>query len=293
MRKKNFMDVNTVALIALAVLKEKQSISETAIYLNISQSAISKLLAELKIEFNDPLYTKVNNEFLFTKIGDSLSSVSKTFLQPGIELIERVKQHKEKEFSIMLPKWVNVSNIRSGLLERFADIDCKFCFRLLDNVDLDLICDSLMNGFTDVCICHFPVYKAGIQKKELCTTELVFLSKNKSNLSREEFKVRSFVKYNISDNLFNSFLSCNNIESLVLSEDVYGVEQWLDFIDGNKIIITTAFHAKGLIAQGYSITPVDFDIKVNYPVHLIWHSRYKYDGFINELCKIIFNSAGK
>lgn len=290
MRMKNSVYLNTSALIALSVLKEKESVSETAIFLNISQSSVSKLLSELKLEFNDNLYTKTNNGFIFTKIGESLCSISRNFLEPGMEMIERIKTHKERDFSILLPQWADITKIRHELLKKYPHTNCKLSFQLAVNLSTNSICESLMNGFIDVCICHFPGYKSGILKKELCFTELIFLSKNKSYIEFNDLNSCDFVKYNINNNLFNSFMFSNNIDFPIISEEIYGADQWLDGIDSEKIIITTDYYAQGLLNQGYTSLDVNVDIITKFPLHLIWHSRYKYDEYLNELCSIITES---
>lgn len=287
---KNGVYLNSLALTALLVLKEKESVSETAIFLNITQSSVSKLLSALKLEFNDNLYTKTNNGFIFTKIGESLCSIYRNFLEPGMEMIERIKIHKEREFSIFLPQWADITKIRGDLLKKYPHTNCKLSFQLDINLSTNYICESLMNGFIDVCICHFPDYKSGILKKELCFTELIFLSKNKSHIEFNDLNSCNFVKYNINNNLFNSFMFSNNIGFPIISEEIYGTDQWLDGIDSNKIIITTDYYARDLLNRGYTSLDVNIDIITTFPLHLIWHSKYKYDEYLNELCNIITKS---
>lgn len=281
--------VHIQALIALSTLKERQSISETAKMLMMNQSLVSKILADLKLEFNDPLYKKENNEFIFTNIGESLCIIARDFIQPGINLIDRIKQQKDKSFAIMVPKWIEISKIRSGLLEKLPDVNCNFSFKLVRNYNLDFICKAMENGEVDMCLCHFPIDKPGIWKKEVCFTNVIFLSKSIFNLDLNNLNMHEFVKYGISDSLFNSFLLENNIRNLTLKEEIDDVEQWLDNIDNNKIIITTDYNYSTLLNIGFSKIVLPHNMTIRYPVHLVYHDKYKYNAAHTELCKIIIN----
>ncbi|XEG68277.1 LysR family transcriptional regulator [Edwardsiella tarda] len=108
---KSMFETHYGALVALTALNEAQSVSRAAEYLNISQPSMSKLLMELRKEFNDPLYTKCNNLFTLTPVGETLCAIVRNTLYTSQSMIEQLRCGVKHRYNICLPHWFNIQEV--------------------------------------------------------------------------------------------------------------------------------------------------------------------------------------
>ncbi|SPW27807.1 CysJI operon transcriptional activator [Edwardsiella tarda] len=233
---KSMFETHYGALVALTALNEAQSVSRAAEYLNISQPSMSKLLMELRKEFNDPLYTKCNNLFTLTPVGETLCAIVRNTLYTSQSMIEQLRCGVKHRYNICLPHWFNIQEV-SALIGNIRTL------------------------YPNLVINFRP--PSGIHLKTLGTSEFIFLRRARASqhttppllsLSQEQLLSNPLIIYNISPYLWESFLQANRLDEGLLNITLTltnNFRRWLDqLVDDDTLLVTLRSTGDPLLASG-------------------------------------------
>lgn len=289
---KSMFETHYGALVALTALNEAQSVSRAAEYLNISQPSMSKLLMELRKEFNDPLYTKCNNLFTLTPVGETLCAIVRNTLYTSQSMIEQLRCGVKHRYNICLPHWFNIQEV-SALIGNIRTLypNLVINFRPPSATTAEDIVQSLKQGSVDVAVRHFPhAPPSGIHLKTLGTSEFIFLRRARASqhttppllsLSQEQLLSNPLIIYNISPYLWESFLQANRLDEGLLNITLTltnNFRRWLDqLVDDDTLLVTLRSTGDPLLASGeYQAVSIP-SLALYYPYHLMWHERASHD----------------
>ncbi|AOV95890.1 LysR family transcriptional regulator [Edwardsiella hoshinae] len=280
------------ALVALAALNDAQSVGRAAECLNISQPSMSKLLMELRKEFNDPLYTKCNNLFTLTPVGETLCAIVRNTLYTSQSMIEQLRCGVKHRYNICLPHWFNIQEV-SALIGNIRTLypNLVINFRPPSSSTAEDIVQSLKQGTVDVAVRHFPhASPSGIHLKTLGTSEFIFLRRTHASqpptppmrqLNREQWLNSPLIIYNISPYLWESFLQANRLNEGLLNITLTltnNFRRWLDqLVDDDTLLVTLRSTGDPLIASGEYQAVAIPNLRLTYPYHLMWHERAAHD----------------
>ncbi len=289
---KSMYDTHYGALIALAALNEEQSVSRAAECLSISQPSMSKLLMELRKEFNDPLYTKCNNLFTLTPVGETLCTIVRNTLYASQSMIDQLRCGVKHRYNICLPHWFNIQEV-SALIGNVRTLypNLVINFRPPSATTAEDIVQSLKQGSVDVAVRHFPhACPSGIHLKTLGSSEFMFLRRVRAigqqptqmlTMTREQLLCTPLIIYNISPYLQDSFLQANRLDEGLLNITMTltnNFRRWLDeLVDDDTLLITLRSVGDALVESGEYRAVAIPGMAIHFPYHLMWHERSSQD----------------
>lgn len=80
---------NLNCLVLFAILYQEKNVSRAAQVLNISQPAVSNGLAKLRVQFQDPLFIRVNSQMTPTHLADEMAKLLMPLLAGVQQLLIR------------------------------------------------------------------------------------------------------------------------------------------------------------------------------------------------------------
>lgn len=290
-------------MVALATLFDEQSVSFAAFALGISQPSMSKLLMEMRKEFNDLLYIKSNNVYTLTPVGEVLCSLVKNTIYANQSILEQLKNGVKKSYNIILPHWFNLyeaPTLLQKIRTNYTDISLNFYPPYISGSKE--ILENLKQGKIDVAVCHFfHDIPAGFHSNILGFSELIFLCKKNNSLYASEIDLEKICSapllvYNISPYLFNSFIEKNGINKNtlnILMTVTNNFRQWISQLtDDDVILVTLRTTGEELLKKGEYR-----EIKLNnatssYAYNLMWHERSTKDPVHTLIRAAIVNMNG-
>ena len=268
-------------LVALRVLIEECSVSKAAIRLNLSQSAMSRVLGRLRVLLDDPLFTRQGQHLIPTdkaldidaSLGEPLESL-RQLLSPT----EFNPQSCELNFTIATTDYA-MQTILPFALPRIYQEAPQVSFEFLPFHN-ERLTDQLTYEGADLAICR-PTHSVEPLRSEILgrVGVLCLLSKHHP-LANHEMSLADYLHYPhamiaISDGvkaLLEQALLDLPKPKMVLR--AYHLEAALAIVDTLPIIITVPADLAYLVADRYDliVKPLPFQF-TPFDYSMIWHPR--------------------
>jgi DNA-binding transcriptional LysR family regulator len=268
-------------LVALRVLIEESSVSKAATRMNLSQSAMSRILGRLRELLNDPLFTRQGQHLIPTEkaleidraLGDPLESL-RQLLSP----VNFDPKQCDQTFTIVTTDYA-MQTILPFALPRIYQEAPNVSFEFLP-LQHDRLADQLTYEGADLAICR-PIGSVSPLRSEILgrVSVLCLLSKQHP-LAAQTMTLGDYLHYPhamiaISDGvktLIEQALVEQPQRKMVLR--AYHLEAALAIIDTMPLIITVPADLAYLVAGRYDliVKPLPFHF-TPFDYSMIWHPR--------------------
>lgn len=268
-------------LVALKVLIEEGSVSRSAIRLNLSQSAMSRVLGRLRELLDDPLFIRQGQHLLPTQRAIEISLTLdapleslRILLSPSHFDPKRCNQH----FVIATTDYAMQTILPFALPRIYEEAP---------NISLDfppLRHEQMFNQLTaegcDMAICRPTQIIEPLQQDKLGLVSVFCMFSKSHPLADKEITLDDYLAYPhaliaISDGvkaLIDDALSNHSTQNIVLR--AYHLEAALAIVDKLPILITVPADLAYLVADQHNliVKPLPFEFKP-FDYSLIWHPR--------------------
>lgn len=288
-------------LVALKVLIEEGSVRRSAVRLNLSQSAMSRVLGRLRELLNDPLFIRQGQHLQPTQraieishaVNEPLESL-RILLSPTNFDPKRCKQH----FSIATTDYAMQTILPYALphiYEKAPNISLEF-----PPLQHGQMLEQLTTEGCDMAICH-PTHSIEPLAHEKLGLVSVFCMLSKSHpLADKEITLADYLAYPhaliaISDGvkaLIDGALSDHQKPKTVLR--AYHLEAALAVVDKMPLIITVPADLAYLVAERHNliVKSLPFEFKP-FEYSLIWHPRCEHSAAQIWLRNLLKEQCGK
>nr|WP_216609698.1 LysR family transcriptional regulator [Vibrio coralliilyticus] len=268
-------------LVALRVLIEECSVSKAAHRLNLSQSAMSRVLGRLRDMLDDPLFTRQGQHLIPTEkalevdkaLGEPLES-----LRQVLSPIQTEPQSFENTFNIATTDYA-MQTILPFALPRIYQEAPNVSINFLP-LQHDRLADQLTYEGADLAICR-PIGPVEPLRSEVLgrVGVLCLLSKQhplaNTSLSLKDYLTYPHAMIAISDGvkaLIEQALVDQPKRKMVLR--AYHLEAALAIVDTMPLIITVPADLAYLVAERYdlAVKPLPFQF-TPFDYSMIWHAR--------------------
>lgn len=283
----NLNKLNFNLLLALDVLLAERHVTRAANKLNITQSAMSNNLKQLRELFNDPLLVRTKNAMVLTVKAQGLVNPLREIMTNAKRLVfthaKFDPKTDESEFSIGLSDYAG-SIILSDLL---ADISKKSPNMKINIRPMTSIQDlhDFEQGFLHLAIGFFVNPPPNLKRQHLYTDEFLCVMSKKHALAKKELTLERFLSCrqmtltlrdnyggsNVEDHLIKHGISYNPIVRIPYSMVALQVVSQTDFV-----LVTSKCMLKQVTDFPLALKNVPFD-KASRSVSQYWHSQYHND----------------
>ncbi|KOO04920.1 LysR family transcriptional regulator [Vibrio nereis] len=285
--------------VALRVLIEECSVSKAAHRLNLSQSAMSRVLGRLREMLGDPLFTREGLHLIPTEkaleidrsLGEPLESL-RQILSP----IDFAPQSCEQTFTIATTDYA-MQTILPFALPRIYQEAPKVSFNFLP-LQHDRLADQLTYEGADLAICRPIGPVEPLRSEVLGRVGVLCLLSKQHPLAQAEMNLSDYLTYPhamiaISDGvkaLIEQALVGQPKRKMVLR--AYHLEAALAIVDAMPLIITVPADLAYLVAERYDLVvkPLPFQF-TPFDYSMIWHPRCEHSpaqewlrGIVKEEC---------
>lgn len=288
-------------LVALRVLIEERSVSKAALRLNLSQSAMSRVLGRLRNLLNDPLFTRQGQQLLPTEKALEIDSALGEPLESLRSLLS------EKEFDLKSCTQSFTIATTDYAMQTILPFALPRLYREAPNVSLDLLPlqhDQLMYQLTtqgaDLAICRPTSSIDSLHSEILGRVGVFCMVSNSHPLADSELTLDDYLRYPhatiaISDGvkaLIDQALKDQPARKTVIR--AYHLEAALAVIDTIPLIITVPADLAYLIAERYNlvIKPLPFEF-IPFEYSMIWHPRCEHSPAQEWLRNLLKEECGK
>ncbi|OIQ25082.1 LysR family transcriptional regulator [uncultured Vibrio sp.] len=288
-------------LIALRVLIEECSVSKAAARLNLSQSAMSRVLGRLRQLLADPLFTRQGQHLIPTEkaleidrsLGEPLESL-RQLLSP----LEFDPQSCTQTFSIATTDYA-MQTILPFALPRIYQEAPNVSFNFLP-LQHDRLSDQLTYEGADLAICRPTGPVEPLRSEVLGRVGVLCLLSKQHPLAETEMSLQDYLSYPhamiaISDGvkaLLDQSLVGNPAPKMVLR--AYHLEAALAIVDTMPLIITVPADLAYLVAERYELVvkPLPFQF-TPFDYSMIWHPRCEHSQVQEWLRSIVKEECGR
>lgn len=288
-------------LVALRVLIEERSVSKAAHRLNLSQSAMSRVLGRLRALLNDPLFTRQSQQLLPT---EKAIEVNKALGEP-LESLRLLLS--EKEFNPFTCTQAFTIATTDYAMQTILPFALPRLYNEAPNVSIEFLPlqhDQLMSQLTiqgaDLAICR-PTQSIELLNSEVLGKVGVFCMLSKQHpLANKELTLNDYLSFPhamiaISDGvkaLIDQALEGEQDRKTVIR--AYHLEAALAVIDTIPLIITVPADLAYLVADRYDlvIKPLPFEF-TPFDYSLIWHPRCEHSPSQEWLRNLLKEECGK
>ncbi|CAH8214991.1 LysR family transcriptional regulator [Vibrio aestuarianus] len=281
--------------VALRVLIEESSVSKAANRLNLSQSAMSRVLGRLRELLNDPLFTRQGQHLIPTEkaleidraLGEPLESL-RQLLSP-VEFDPRLC---DQTFSIATTDYA-MQTILPFALPRIYQEAPNVSFEFLP-LQHDRLADQLTYEGADLAICRPTSPVAPLRSEVLGRVGVLCLFSRQHPLANQQMTLNDYLAYPhamiaISDGvkaLIEQALLGQPRRKMVLR--AYHLEAALAIVDTMPLIITVPADLAYLVAERYDLVvkPLPFQF-TSFEYSMIWHSRCEHSPAQEWLRRIV------
>lgn len=267
--------------IALKVLIEEGSVSRSAVRLNLSQSAMSRVLGRLRELLQDPLFIRQGQHLQPTQraieislaLNSPLESL-RSLLSPSDFDARYCKQH----FVIATTDYA-MQTILPYALPRIYDEAPNISIEF-PPLQQDQMLNQLTKDGCDMAICRLTREIEPLQQEKLGLVSVFCMLSGSHPLANKEISLDDYLAYPhaliaISDGvkaLIDNALSDNPKPKTVLR--AYHLEAALAIVDKMPLIITVPADLAYLVAEKHNLVvkPLPFEFKP-FEYSLIWHPR--------------------
>ncbi|WP_372881033.1 LysR family transcriptional regulator [Psychromonas sp.] len=268
-------------LIALKVLIEEGSVSGAAVRLNLSQSAVSRVLGRLRNLLDDPLFIRHGQHLQPTQRAIELNLALNAPLQSLRTLLSPSHfeaKHCTQKFKIATTDYAMQAILPYALpriYKEAANVSIEF---------LPLKHDQLLNQLTsegaDMAICRPVSLIAPLQQEKLGLVSVFCMLAKSHPLADKTLTLEDYLAYPhaliaISDGvkaLLDAALTGHQKQNTILRS--YHLEAALAIVDKMPLLITVPADLAYLMAEKYNllVKPLPFEFKP-FEYSLTWHPR--------------------
>ncbi|GAM65439.1 transcriptional regulator [Vibrio ishigakensis] len=268
-------------LIALRILVEEGSVSRAATRLNLSQSAMSRVLGRLRELLNDPLFTRNGQNLIATEKALAINEQIQLPLEAFRDLLTPTDfepKSCDQKFVIATTDYAMQTILPFALpqiYEQAPNISLQF---------IPLQHGSLFQQLTveraDMAICRPTVAVEPLRREVLGKVGVSCLVSKNHPLADKELNLRDFLALPhamiaISDGVKALIdQSLQPYGSLNLKLRAYHLEAALTVVDSLPLVITVPADLAHLVAERHDLVvkPLPFQF-IPFDYSLIWHSR--------------------
>jgi DNA-binding transcriptional LysR family regulator len=268
-------------LVALRVLIEENSVSKAAARLNLSQSAMSRVLGRLRLLLNDPLFARHGQHLIPTQ---KALELNQSFIEP----LESIRQllspidfnPKEctQSFTIATTDYAMQTILPFALPRIYQEApNVSFDFHPLQH---ERLANQLTHEGADLAICRPTESLTPLQSEVLGRVSVSCLLSKNHPLAKQSLTLEDYLNYPhamiaISDGvkaLIEQALHGQPERKMVLR--AYHLEAALAIVDVLPVIITVPADLAYLVAERYDLVvkPLPFRF-TPFEYMMIWHPR--------------------
>ena len=293
--------INLNLLVCLQALMEEQSVSKAAVRLNLSQSAVSKNMAQLRKLLGDPLFTRTSHGLQPTYFSLQMKPELTKVLDQLWHLVQPPAFDPitcDREFRIAFPETAGqmfIPRLMPQLLKEAPNVRLSLHALKLDNVE------KLANGELEIALVPHDLdlgqeRVAGLHRSELYRGELVCLLREDHPALEKDWTLKAYLNQshiNIGSLHVGPLVVTNKLKQSGLKRKVsVAVDDFLTatvVCESTDLIFTTSRSWAEYACKRHRVVcrPVPIAIE---PVvyHLYWHQRSHFDGahqWLRELIK--------
>lgn len=288
-------------LVALRILIEERSVSRAATRLNLSQSAMSRVLGRLRDLLADPLFTRQGQHLIPTEKALSVNRALDEPLASFQQLLSPLDfdpTRCEQTFTIATTDYAMQTILPFALPRLYQEApNIAFEFLPLQNEQLK---EQLTYGRADLAICRPSHPEALLQHETLGRVGVLCLLSKQHPLADQRMTLDDYLQFPhamiaISDGvraLIENALEDKPARRLVLR--AYHLEAALAIIDTMPLIITVPADLAFLVSDRYDLVvkslPFDF---TPFDYSMIWHPRCEHSPAQKWLRGILKEECGK
>jgi len=268
-------------LVALKVLIEEGSVSRSAIRLNLSQSAMSRVLGRLRDLLQDPLFIRQGQTLQPTERAIEISQALNQPLESLRLLLSPSDfdpQHCKQHFVIATTDYAMQTILPYALpkiFEQAPNISIEF-----PPLQQEKMVNQLSKAGADMAICRLIDQVEPLQRQKLGMVSVCCMLSKSHPLADQDISLPDYLAYPhaliaISDGvkaLIDNAISDYPKPKTVLR--AYHLEAALAIVDKMPLIITVPADLAYLVAEQYDllVKPLPFEFKP-FEYSLIWHPR--------------------
>jgi DNA-binding transcriptional LysR family regulator len=288
-------------LVALRILVEECSVSRAAERLNLSQSAMSRVLGRLRSLLDDPLFTRQGQHLIPTEKALSINSALGEPLESLRQLLSPLDFNPKscnQTFTVATTDYA-MQTILPFALPRIYQEAPNIAFEFLP-LQHDHLKDQLTYGKADLAICR-PIHSIeSLQHEILGRVGVLCLLSKQHPLAHKKMCLNDYLKFPhamiaISDgvnSLIEKALEEQPKRRMVLR--AYHLEAALAIIDTMPLIITVPADLAYLVSERYDliVKPLPFHF-TPFDYSMIWHPRCAHSPAQEWLRNIVKEECGK
>ncbi|HGS4463393.1 TPA: LysR family transcriptional regulator [Vibrio metschnikovii] len=288
-------------LVALRILIEERSVSRAAERLNLSQSAMSRVLGRLRSLLSDPLFTRQGQCLIPTEKALSVNRVLDEPLESFRQLLSPIDfepKFCDQTFTIATTDYA-MQTILPFALPRIYQEAPNIAFEFLP-LQHEHLKEQLTYGKAELAICRPIKAIESLQHETLGRVGVLCLLSKQHPLANEEMCLDDYLKFPhamiaISDgvkSLIEQSLKDKPKRRMVLR--AYHLEAALAIIDMMPLIITVPADLAYLVSERYDLTvkPLPFHF-TPFDYSMIWHPRCEHSPSQEWLRSIVKEECGK
>ncbi len=288
-------------LVALRVLIEEGSVSKAAIRLNLSQSAMSRVLGRLRELLDDPLFTRQGQALLPTQKALELNSL----LTQPLEELRSLLSPQEFEPASCNKKFVIATT--DYAMQTILPFALPRIYQEAPNIQLELVplqhdqlLDQLTSQGADMAICRPTQAISPLHSEVLGKVSVFCLLSQQHPLAQQELTLDDYLSLPhamiaISDGvkaLIDEALSQHSKPNMLLR--AYHLEAALAIMDTLPLIITVPADLAYLVAKKYNLVVKKLPFRLTpFNYSLIWHSRCQHSPSQQWLREVLKQQCGK
>ncbi|MFC3022653.1 LysR family transcriptional regulator [Vibrio zhugei] len=288
-------------LVALRILVEERSVSRAANRLNLSQSAMSRILGRLRCLLSDPLFTRQGQYLIPTEKALSVNRALGEPLESFRQLLSPIDfdpKYCDQTFTIATTDYAMQTLLPFALPRICQEApNVAFDFLPLQNEHFK---DQFTYGRADLAICR-PIHSIEpLQHEILGRVGVLCLLSKQHPLANQTMGLDDYLKYPhamiaISDgvkSLLEQALENKPQRRMVLR--AYHLEAALAIVDMMPLIITVPADLAYLVSERYDliVKPLPFDF-TPFDYSMIWHPRCEHSPAQKWLRSIVKEECGR
>jgi DNA-binding transcriptional LysR family regulator len=288
-------------LVALRVLIEEQSVSRAALRLNLSQSAMSRVLGRLRELLSDPLFTRHGQRLLPTEKALEIDSALGEPLESLRQLLSDkafIARHCEQAFTIATTDYA-MQTILPFALPRIYQEAPQVSLNFLP-LQHDQLLHQLTTQGADLAICRPTTSIEPLQSDVLGKVGVFCMLSKKHPLADREMSLQDYLAFPhamiaISDGvkaLIDQALQGQPPRRTIIR--AYHLEAALAVVDTIPLIITVPADLAYLVAERYDllIKPLPFEF-TPFDYSMIWHPRCEHSSAQEWLRALLKEECGR
>jgi len=191
----NLSKINLNLLVNLQALLEENNVTRAAQRLHITQSAMSKSLAQLRELFDDPLLVRIDNQLHPTLLAENLKLQLDRLLSDTEALLQNAEFDPttcDHSFTIAVSDYESQRILPDTLKQIYRQAP-QISLRLI-NLDLHA-CEGLSHGRVDLCISFLDLLQENLHQRKIQEDSMVCVMSATHPLAGREITLDDYVAY--------------------------------------------------------------------------------------------------